>query len=90
VDFLVRYVHRLKVIDIPSVSHVDNEAKLISERRTLASENVVWQPLTVTRKQYEVMNGHRGAIVWLTGMPGSGKSTVAHAVIVDPDFQTID
>ena len=80
VDFLVRYVHRLKVIDIPSVSHVDNEAKLISERRTLASENVVWQPLTVTRKQYEVMNGHRGAIVWLTGMPGSGKSTVAHAV----------
>lgn len=26
------------------------------------------------------MNGHRGAVVWLTGLPASGKSTLAHAI----------
>lgn len=27
-----------------------------------------------------MQNGHRGAIVWFTGLSGSGKSTLAHAV----------
>ena len=26
------------------------------------------------------MNGHRGAIIWFTGLSGAGKSTLAHAV----------
>jgi adenylylsulfate kinase len=30
--------------------------------------------------QREMQNGHRGKVVWLTGLPGSGKSTIAHAV----------
>jgi adenylylsulfate kinase-like enzyme len=28
----------------------------------------------------EAQNGHRGAIVWFTGLSGSGKSTLAHAI----------
>jgi len=28
----------------------------------------------------EAQNGHRGAIIWLTGLSGAGKSTLAHAV----------
>jgi adenylylsulfate kinase len=27
-----------------------------------------------------MMNGHRGAIIWFTGLSGSGKSTLAHSV----------
>jgi adenylylsulfate kinase len=34
----------------------------------------------VTRAQREVQNGHRGTIVWVTGLSGSVKSTLAHAV----------
>ena len=45
-----------------------------------ASGNVVWHAHAVTRRQREQRNGHRGALVWLTGLPGSGKSTIAHAV----------
>jgi len=26
------------------------------------------------------LNGHKGAVVWFTGLSGSGKSTIAHAV----------
>lgn len=44
------------------------------------STNVVWHKATVTRVRRELQNGHRGAIVWFTGLSGSGKSTLAHAV----------
>lgn len=42
--------------------------------------NIVWHHATVTRARREAQNGHRGAIIWFTGLSGSGKSTLAHAV----------
>lgn len=45
-----------------------------------ASTNVVWHHATVTRARREAQNGHRGEIIWFTGLSGSGKSTLAHAV----------
>ena len=44
------------------------------------ANNVVWHHATVTRQRREQQNGHRGAIIWFTGLSGSGKSTLAHAV----------
>ncbi|HEX5336916.1 MAG TPA: adenylyl-sulfate kinase [Gallionella sp.] len=44
------------------------------------SADVVWQQSTVTRERREALNGHRGAILWITGLSGSGKSTLAQAV----------
>ncbi len=44
------------------------------------SSDVVWHQATVTRDRRETQNGHRGAIIWFTGLSGSGKSTLAHAV----------
>lgn len=46
----------------------------------LPSTNVVWHNATVTRARREAQNGHRGAIIWFTGLSGSGKSTLAHAI----------
>ena len=34
----------------------------------------------VQREERETANGHRGGVVWLTGLSGSGKSTIATAV----------
>jgi len=42
------------------------------------SQNIVWHQSTVTRAEREQISGHRGATVWLTGLSGSGKSTVAN------------
>ena len=39
--------------------------------------NIVWHPGAVTRDDRERLNGHRGCTVWLTGLSGSGKSTIA-------------
>jgi len=44
------------------------------------STNVHWHEGHVSRDEREVRNGHRGAILWFTGLSGSGKSTVANAV----------
>jgi adenylylsulfate kinase len=48
--------------------------------RGQSSSNVVWQQGTITRAARESQNGHRGAIIWFTGLSGAGKSTLAHAV----------
>ena len=46
------------------------------------SENpqVVWHQTSVTREQREQLTGHRGCVLWFTGLSGSGKSTVANLV----------
>lgn len=41
---------------------------------------VVWHEQSVTRAEREQANGHRGCVVWFTGLSGCGKSTVANAV----------
>ncbi|QDT70014.1 Adenylyl-sulfate kinase [Planctomycetes bacterium MalM25] len=41
---------------------------------------VVWHEQTVTRADREKAAGHKGCVVWFTGLSGSGKSTVANAV----------
>jgi bifunctional enzyme CysN/CysC len=41
------------------------------------TEGVVWQRGETTRDQRWAALGHRGATVWLTGLPASGKSTIA-------------
>jgi adenylylsulfate kinase len=48
--------------------------------RKMATPNVVWHQATVTRSRREVLNGHKGAVIWFTGLSGSGKSTLAHTV----------
>jgi len=42
--------------------------------------NITWHPHTVTRSEREQLNGHRGCVIWFTGLSGSGKSTVANLV----------
>jgi bifunctional enzyme CysN/CysC len=42
--------------------------------------NVVWHDGSVARGEREQVTGGPGAVLWLTGLSGSGKSTVAVAV----------
>ncbi|MDH3776995.1 MAG: adenylyl-sulfate kinase [Desulfobulbaceae bacterium] len=44
------------------------------------SSNTVQHRATVSRSRREQLNRHRSVILWFTGLSGSGKSTVAHAV----------
>jgi len=42
--------------------------------------NLVWHRGSVGLLDRERQNGHRAAVVWFTGLSGSGKSTIAHGV----------
>jgi len=42
------------------------------------SKNIVWHHSTVSKDERESINGHRACTIWLTGLSGSGKSTVAN------------
>lgn len=42
--------------------------------------NVKWHQHQVSREQRESLNGHKGCVIWFTGLSGSGKSTIANAL----------
>ena len=44
------------------------------------AQNVHRQAFNITRKNRERLNGHRGKVIWFTGLSGSGKSTLANAL----------
>ncbi len=41
---------------------------------------MVWHQGSVDRGRREGLNGHKGQVVWFTGLSGAGKSTIAHAL----------
>ncbi len=42
--------------------------------------NVTWHAHNITREDRQKLNGHRGAVLWFTGLSGCGKSSIANAV----------
>ncbi len=46
----------------------------------ISDKNIKWHQLTVDREKLENMRGHKGMVLWFTGLSGSGKSTLANAL----------
>jgi adenylylsulfate kinase len=42
--------------------------------------NVTWHEHQVSRAHREAMKGHKGCVIWFTGLSGSGKSTLANTL----------
>jgi bifunctional enzyme CysN/CysC len=42
--------------------------------------NIHWQPLKIDKNARAALKGHRPCILWLTGLSGAGKSTIADLV----------
>ena len=42
--------------------------------------NVTWHDHRVSSKDRKALKGHTGAVLWFTGLSGSGKSTIANTV----------
>jgi len=60
------------------VAPVGEQSEAKAERAT--SPNVVWEGLNIPRDEREQQNGHKAAVLWFTGLSGSGKSTIAREV----------
>lgn len=44
------------------------------------STNVIWHDSKVTKKERQQRNAHKSAMLWFTGLSGSGKSTISVAL----------
>ena len=53
---------------------------LYTSAREVKSENIFWSESEITAERRALRNQHRGAVVWLTGLSGAGKSTIARAL----------
>src|SRR5438067_3184965 len=51
-----------------------------TDRGAIKSKNIFWSEGKITAQARVAQHGHRGAVVWLTGLSGSGKSTIAQAL----------
>ncbi len=46
----------------------------------IKSQNIQWHLSQITQEDREAVLGQRGCVIWLTGLSGSGKSTIACAL----------
>lgn len=53
------------------------EADYEADLPRVESDNLTWTASPVTREARADLLGHRGVVLWLTGLSGSGKSTLA-------------
>jgi len=42
--------------------------------------NIVWHDASITKEERRGKNGYHSFVIWLTGLSGSGKSTIANAL----------
>ena len=48
--------------------------------KTVKSDNIFWSESEITAERRSLRNQHRGAVIWLTGLSGAGKSTIARTL----------
>jgi len=51
-----------------------------TDRSVAKSQNIFWSEGKITARERALRSGHRGAVVWFTGLSGAGKSTIAQAL----------
>ncbi|WP_256258931.1 adenylyl-sulfate kinase [Burkholderia ubonensis] len=77
----VQTITVVAVIDADETTTCDARLGTVTRERlmdkSLVERNVEWQTLTVSRRDRESLQAHSALAVWLTGLPGAGKSTLA-------------
>ncbi len=51
-----------------------------TDRTVTKSKNIFWTEGKITAGSRAMRAGHRGAVIWLTGLSGAGKSTIAQSL----------
>lgn len=52
----------------------------MTPKSNINSNHVVWHNGFLTREDRNRLNAHKSGVIWFTGLPGAGKSTIAHLV----------
>ncbi|MBU8871632.1 MAG: sulfate adenylyltransferase subunit CysN [Gemmatimonadales bacterium] len=62
---------------IRDLTRTVNDVTSSKRAESHVSPNVEWETRLIDRQAWEARNGHKGAVLWFTGLSGSGKTTVA-------------
>ncbi len=76
---LSRHTGSFIIIDLLHFGTV-GAGMVIAPTQTTRSTDVVWQPTRVTAQIRANQKSQRPAVLWFTGLSGSGKSTIANAL----------
>lgn len=72
---------RISAAPSPSLRHARHpEQRCRAKSVVVCSSNICWQDACVSKEQRRKLLRQKGCVVWLTGLSGSGKSTVAFTV----------
>lgn len=71
---------RFVIVDAREVCGGGIVSGVTYEKQAIKSDNIVWSQGEVLTQERASRNGHYGAVVWFTGLSGSGKSTIARAL----------
>ncbi|MBK8704414.1 MAG: sulfate adenylyltransferase subunit CysN [Saprospiraceae bacterium] len=77
---MVRQVNKESIADLPQAPAGKK------------SVDVVWEGCNINRARRESRNGHQAAVIWFTGLSGSGKSTIGRLLeqqLFDRGIQTM-
>ena len=81
VFFAIFDQNELNDLNAPNASNVFNDRteryKAMIKADTPKSENITWHHSIVTKEDRERLLGQKGVTLWFTGLPQSGKSTLA-------------
>ncbi len=64
---------------IDRVSHMTSACGVVT-KMVSRSDNLTWHDMTITRGQRALQKSQRPKTIWLTGLSGSGKSTIANEI----------
>lgn len=64
---------------IDRVSHMTSACGVVTKMVSRA-DNLTWHDMTITREQRALQKGQKPKTIWLTGLSGSGKSTIANEI----------
>jgi adenylyl-sulfate kinase len=56
------------------------ENAVYTTAKAAKSDNIFWSESEITAQRRAQRNQHRGAVIWLTGLSGAGKSTIARSL----------
>jgi adenylylsulfate kinase len=60
------------------ITEVGGKRRIMQVRKkTEENRNIKWHDTVISKKDREAVNGHRAAVLWFTGLPSAGKSTLA-------------
>jgi bifunctional enzyme CysN/CysC len=56
---------------------IRGEVRRLDPPSPQVSRDAVWHPWNIPREEREARHGHRAAVIWFTGRPAAGKTTIA-------------